>query len=183
MPDTARPAAKPADAKCPVCGAGFRGADICPRCGTNLETVMRITARAWALRNASRAKLRAGDLAGAIRSSNLAWELQHRGAAAPRLEILLKEKVERSVGIAMLPVAVSPVAVPPVTISDQQNEPRMVSSARIAKTHRAERGSNGAEAPRSPQLPAPGAAARDARVPGYLCLLKTFKMLKKAVFG
>ncbi len=41
--------------KCPVCAAGFRGVEICPRCGTDLGHVMRIAARAWALRQKSRA--------------------------------------------------------------------------------------------------------------------------------
>jgi len=172
MPDTSRPAGKPADSKCPVCGAGFRGAGVCPRCGTNLEPVMRIAARAWALRNASRVKLRAGDLAGAIRCSNHAWELQHRGPSAPRIEILLKEKAEGSLGVAVLPVAVSPV-----TISDQRGESGMVSIAGIAKSngpitepHQAASGSHGVA--RSPQFPAPGTPARDARVPAIPWLLR-----------
>jgi hypothetical protein len=188
MPDTARSAGKSADSKCPVCGAGFRGVDACPRCGTNLETVMRIAARAWALRNASRAKLCAGDLAGAIRCSARAWEFQHRGTTVPRLEILLKEKAERSVGVAM-----PPVTVPPVAISDQHGESEMVSIAGIAKSsgpivepHQTASVSDEPEAPRSPQFPAPATPAGDARVPEspwLLRLLRTLTTLKKTIFG
>lgn len=184
MPDTSRPAGKPADSKCPVCGAGFRGAGVCPRCGANLEPVMRIAARAWALRNASRAKLRAGDLAGAIRCSNRAWEFQHRGTAAPHIEILWKEKVEKSVGAAR-----PPVAIPPVVISDRCG-PRMVSIAGIAmssgpfiKPHQAAWDSAAAEAPWSPQLPTAGAAPRNPRAPGFPWLLRLFNTVKKTIFG
>ena len=35
--------------KCPVCAAGFRGMETCPRCGTDLRALMLIAARAWSL--------------------------------------------------------------------------------------------------------------------------------------
>lgn len=170
MPDTSRPAGKLADSKCPVCGAGFRGVAACPRCGTNLQTVMRLAARAWALRNASRAKLRAGDLAEAIRCSNLAWELQHCGAAPPRVEILLKVPAERSLG----------VAAPPGAISDHHGRPAMLSIAGIATSsgtivepRQTASDSDAAEALSSPQLPTPANAKREAGASRRSWLLAT----------
>ena len=47
---------------CPVCGVRFRSAPTCSRCGTDLEPLMRIAARAWAARERSRSALGAGDL-------------------------------------------------------------------------------------------------------------------------
>lgn len=46
---------------CPTCRTPWRGVAICPRCGTDLGVLMRVTARAWELRNAARAALRTGD--------------------------------------------------------------------------------------------------------------------------
>ncbi len=43
--------------RCPVCRARFRGTAECSRCGADLSALMRIAARAWHLRNASRAAL------------------------------------------------------------------------------------------------------------------------------
>jgi predicted amidophosphoribosyltransferase len=71
------PNAGPAGLKCPVCGANFRSAETCPRCGTDLHQLMRLAARAWALRETARARLRAGDLAGALRHAQSAAEV-HR---------------------------------------------------------------------------------------------------------
>lgn len=65
--------------KCPVCAAAFRGSEICPRCGTQLQPLMRIAARAWALRQISRAKLLEGDLHGALRHAAAAWRFQSQG--------------------------------------------------------------------------------------------------------
>jgi hypothetical protein len=60
------PATQSVALKCPVCAAGFRGVEICPRCGTNLQPLMRIAARAWALRQKARSELRNGDLLAAL---------------------------------------------------------------------------------------------------------------------
>jgi predicted amidophosphoribosyltransferase len=46
---------------CPTCRAAWRGAAMCPRCGTDLTTLMRVAVRAWELRQATRAALCAGD--------------------------------------------------------------------------------------------------------------------------
>jgi predicted amidophosphoribosyltransferase len=68
--------------KCPVCAAAFRGVEICPRCGTDLQPLMRIAARAWALRQKSRTQLQTGDLAGALKCAALAWQLQRQADQA-----------------------------------------------------------------------------------------------------
>jgi hypothetical protein len=47
--------------RCPTCRTPWRGVTICPRCGSDLSAIMRIAAKAWTLREAARAALRAGD--------------------------------------------------------------------------------------------------------------------------
>jgi predicted amidophosphoribosyltransferase len=63
---------------CPVCGAGFRNAETCPRCGTNLLPLMRIAARAWALRERSRKLLEQGNLLEALKHADAASKLEQR---------------------------------------------------------------------------------------------------------
>src|SRR5262245_62077830 len=58
-PATLRPAS--AAMACPTCRATWRGVATCPRCGTDLTALMRVTVRAWELRQAARAALCAGD--------------------------------------------------------------------------------------------------------------------------
>jgi hypothetical protein len=48
---------------CPTCRAAWRGVATCPRCGTDLMALMRVAARAWELRQATRAALCAGNRA------------------------------------------------------------------------------------------------------------------------
>lgn len=79
--------------KCPVCAAGFRGVEICPRCGTDLGHVMRIAARAWAMRQKSRTEFRAGDLPAALASSAAAWRMQKHGV--PVLPLFLEYVEDR----------------------------------------------------------------------------------------
>ena len=59
--------------RCPVCQARFRGARICSRCGAALELLMRLSVKAWQLRQAARQALDAGDAEEALR---LAMEAQ-----------------------------------------------------------------------------------------------------------
>jgi predicted amidophosphoribosyltransferase len=47
--------------RCPTCRTPWRGVTLCPRCGSDLTAVMRVAAKAWQLREAARAALRAGD--------------------------------------------------------------------------------------------------------------------------
>ncbi len=49
------------DLSCPVCRARFRHSRACPRCGTELTALMVLAGRAYRLRRASVAALRAGD--------------------------------------------------------------------------------------------------------------------------
>jgi predicted amidophosphoribosyltransferase len=58
-PATLRPTS--AAMACPTCRAAWRGAGMCPRCGTDLTALMRVAVRAWELRQATRAALCAGD--------------------------------------------------------------------------------------------------------------------------
>ena len=62
--------------KCPVCGARFRGREVCSRCGTDLAPLMRLAGRAWVLRQRCRQALRAGDPIAAIHAAVLASHLQ-----------------------------------------------------------------------------------------------------------
>ncbi len=81
--------------KCPVCAAGFRGVEICPRCGTNLEPLMQIAGSAWALRQRARAKLRAGDLDAALRSFDVGWKLQHQGQPVSSLRRIAENETRK----------------------------------------------------------------------------------------
>lgn len=49
------------DNRCPVCQARFRGPRLCSRCGADLEPLMRLTVRAWQLRQAARQAFDSGD--------------------------------------------------------------------------------------------------------------------------
>jgi predicted amidophosphoribosyltransferase len=69
---------QPISLKCPVCNAGFRGDESCPRCGTSLRQLMRLTAHAWALREISRTRLRAGDLSKALQYAAKASQIQQK---------------------------------------------------------------------------------------------------------
>jgi|SoiMethySBSTD1v2_1073268.scaffolds.fasta_scaffold861200_2 predicted amidophosphoribosyltransferase len=75
------------DARCPVCGAGFRGSSTCSRCGSDLTQLMRVHVTAWRLRVAGWRALAAGDAAAARRHAEHSLEL-HASASARRLEAL-----------------------------------------------------------------------------------------------
>src|SRR5712692_6474087 len=59
LPAALRPAS--AAMACPTCRAAWRGVVTCPRCGADLTALMRVAARAWELRQATRAALCAGN--------------------------------------------------------------------------------------------------------------------------
>ncbi len=67
---------EPISLKCPVCNAGFRENETCPRCGSSLRQIMLLAARAWALREMSRSDLRAGNLASALQHTEMAARIQ-----------------------------------------------------------------------------------------------------------
>lgn len=61
-----------------MCGAGFRGMEICQRCGTDLKQLMRLASRAWSLREKSRASLITGNLAVAMSYEAQAHQILRR---------------------------------------------------------------------------------------------------------
>ena len=67
-------------AQCPVCRARFRGARICSRCGADLESLMRLAAQAWMLRESARDAIAAGDFGRARELAVRAGRLQGGGA-------------------------------------------------------------------------------------------------------
>jgi predicted amidophosphoribosyltransferase len=78
MPDNPSQAISSMKLNCPACGTGFRGDEICPRCGTSLHWVMLLTARAWALRQISRTHLQEGDLEQALKCEVKAVEIHRK---------------------------------------------------------------------------------------------------------
>lgn len=62
--------------RCPVCGARFRGASSCSRCGANLEPLLLLAAHAYAARQAARRALQSGNLPAAAALASTAWSLQ-----------------------------------------------------------------------------------------------------------
>jgi len=68
------------DNRCPVCRARFRGARICSRCGAELEPLMRLTVKAWQLRESARRALQAGDVGRALGLANEAQAIQGAGS-------------------------------------------------------------------------------------------------------
>jgi hypothetical protein len=66
--------------RCPVCQARFRGARICSRCGADLEPLMRLTVKAWQLRQAARQTLEAGDVERALKLATEAQGIQATGS-------------------------------------------------------------------------------------------------------
>ena len=73
--------AEPLTLKCPVCFARFRGHATCSRCGTDLSSLMRIAANAWAARQRCREAMRAGDLNAALRWSAVGRQLHDTEAS------------------------------------------------------------------------------------------------------
>lgn len=72
--------------RCPTCRTPWRGATVCPRCGSDLAAVMRVAHRAWELRETARVALGAGDrVAEALGPAQAACRLH----ATPRGERLL----------------------------------------------------------------------------------------------
>jgi len=73
--------------RCPVCGARFRGAHICSRCGADLEPLMLLAAAAWRLREASRRAVDDGNAERAFAFASRAEQL-HRTRAGEDLIVL-----------------------------------------------------------------------------------------------
>lgn len=62
--------------RCPVCRAGFRSEQICPRCGADLQPLMMLAVEAWRARQAARASILAGDFEKAHHLASVAQKLQ-----------------------------------------------------------------------------------------------------------
>ena len=71
--------------RCPACRAPWRALATCPRCGADLAPLMRLAARAWAQREATRAALLAGGAAEALAMARAAYALER----TPRAQRLL----------------------------------------------------------------------------------------------
>jgi hypothetical protein len=78
-------AARARTAKCPVCKASFRGAEICPRCGADLRVLMLLATHAYSLRKTAKRYLLAGDTQAALAAVGAAQNLH----ATSHGEILL----------------------------------------------------------------------------------------------
>jgi len=75
--------------RCPACRTLWRAAVLCPRCGADLGPLMRLAARAWALREAARAALLAGDTAPALAQARAAYDLERTPQAQRLLALAL----------------------------------------------------------------------------------------------
>jgi len=60
---------------CPVCKARFRGTAECSRCSADLAPLMLLATHAYALRQAARQALKAGDIPAALSSAQAAQNL------------------------------------------------------------------------------------------------------------
>jgi predicted amidophosphoribosyltransferase len=68
------------DNRCPVCNARFRGSRICSRCGADLEPLMRLTVRAWQLRQSARQALHDRNFGRALELASEAQGTQDTGS-------------------------------------------------------------------------------------------------------
>ncbi len=79
---------KPAAARCPVCGARFRGTPECSRCGADLTALMRLAARASRLRQAAVAEMAAGNRSRAADLAGRASRLHATGGGGQLRRLL-----------------------------------------------------------------------------------------------
>ena len=80
-------------AKCPVCQASFRGAEICPRCGAGLRVLMLVATHAYSLRRTAKRYLLAGDAQAALAAGAAAQNL-HATAHGGILLLVCQAAVE-----------------------------------------------------------------------------------------
>ena len=71
---------------CPTCHAAFRGQMLCTRCGTDLEPLLRVLAKAYQLRSAACLALERGDAVEAFRFAKQAVRLQRTEAGRKIME-------------------------------------------------------------------------------------------------
>jgi hypothetical protein len=79
-------------ARCPACGAGFRGTSACSRCGADLSTVMGLATAAFLVRARARRRLAEGDIEGAAALARESERLDRSpaGEALVRVTSLLR---------------------------------------------------------------------------------------------
>jgi hypothetical protein len=77
------------ECRCPTCRAAFRGDPVCPRCGAELRDLMRVIAKAYALRRQARESLERGDRSTALILARQALRL-HRTRLGVELERRVK---------------------------------------------------------------------------------------------
>lgn len=80
-------ASMPRTGKCPVCQAGFRGAEICPRCGADLSVLMLLATQAYSLRRTAKRHLLAGEAQAALATVETAQDLHSTSHGAILLRI------------------------------------------------------------------------------------------------
>lgn len=74
--------------RCPACQAGFRRSLKCPRCGADLEPLMRLTLDAYLLREAARDRIREHDYDDALNLVEQAQQLQQTSEGRSLLQVL-----------------------------------------------------------------------------------------------
>ncbi len=72
---------------CPACGARFRGAALCSRCGADLTRLMSLAAAGFLERREARRLLLQGDLDAAIERARRAQRLAATSAGAAVLKV------------------------------------------------------------------------------------------------
>jgi predicted amidophosphoribosyltransferase len=65
---------------CPTCRAAWRETSECPRCGSDLAPLMRVSAAAWRHRRTAAAALAAGQWSDALHHAQEAKQLQRTEA-------------------------------------------------------------------------------------------------------
>ncbi len=89
--------------RCPACGARFRGAATCSRCGADLSALMSIAAAAYRERQAARRLLLEADAVGAASRAGEAQRLAATSAGeallrvASVLAVILPERAAKKV--------------------------------------------------------------------------------------
>jgi len=73
--------------RCPACGARFRGAATCSRCGADLSGLMSLLVSAYRDRQEARRRLLAGDAAGAASRAGEAQRLAASSAGESLLRV------------------------------------------------------------------------------------------------
>lgn len=91
------------DLRCPTCRAPWRAVVTCARCGTDLLPLMRLAARAHALREAARlALLDPGRASGALTAAREAHRLQKTPRSIALLALTLVAADEREEALEVI---------------------------------------------------------------------------------